>query len=187
MPNDLIIPIILGTAREGRRSEKVAHFVLDQAKKHGFESEIIDVRDYILCATDNTQATDKSKQLSEIVDKADGLIVVTPEYNHSYPGELKMMMDQVYNEYKHKPVAFCGTSSGMMGGCRVIELLRLYSIELSLVPIRSAAYFANVGSLFNDDGSIKDQSALSAQADRLKIIFDELAWYAGALKSARNA
>ena len=83
---NLFIPIILGSGREGRNSEKAATFVLEEAKKYGqFETQCIDVRDFGISRTDNTVTLEKAKWFSEHMSRADGLIVVSPEYNHGYP------------------------------------------------------------------------------------------------------
>lgn len=179
----LFIPIILGTAREGRASENVAKFVLgEMAKFTDVETELIDARDYRLEATDNTESKEKAKKLSEKISRADGLIIVSPEYNHGYPGELKMMLDMLYREYFRKPIGICGVSMGGLGGARMVEQLRLVSIELHMVPIREAIYFSNAQQLFDEGGAIKDQSYVS----RFKTFMDEMSWYAKALKEARE-
>ena len=179
----LFIPIILGTARENRASENVAKFVLGEiAKFTDIETEIIDVRDYRLEATDNTKTQEVAKKLSEKISRADGLIIVSPEYNHSYPGELKMMLDMLYQEYFKKPVGICGVSMGGLGGARMVEQLRLVAIELRMVPIREAVYFSNVSKLFDESGNINDQSYIS----RFKTFMDEMSWYAKTLKEARE-
>ena len=77
---------------------------------------------------------------------ADGLIVVSPEYNHGYPGPLKEVLDSLYEEYEHKPIGICGAGGGL-GGSRAVEQLRLVAIELKLVPIREALYFPMVWDL----------------------------------------
>jgi NAD(P)H-dependent FMN reductase len=177
----MYIPIILGTAREGRQSEKVADFILHETLNTGLESEILDVRDFRIKATDNTVKLPQAKKLLEKISKADGLIIVSPEYNHGYPGELKMMLDMLYEEYSAKPVGFCGVSAGGLGGIRALEQLRLVVIELHMIPIREALYFSKVGNLFDEDGNIKDQSYY----ERTKIFLNELTWYAKNLKSAR--
>lgn len=174
----MYIPIILGTARQGRQSEKVAKFMLAEVKKAGLETEIIDVRDFRIEATDNTGETPQAKKLAERIDRAQGLIIVSPEYNHGYPGELKMMMDLLYREYFHKPVGFCGVSIGGFGGVRAVEQLRQVVIELRMIPIREAIYFSNVGNLFDDAGRIKDQS----YSEKTKLFLDELISYAKNLK-----
>ena len=179
----LYIPLILGTGREGRYSEKAVNFVLGEIRKRPeIETELIDVRDYRLTATDNTETSPTAKKFEEKVLKADGFIIVSPEYNHSYPGELKMMLDMLFEQYAKKPVAICGVSAGMLGGVRMVEQLRLVMIEFHMVPIHNAVYFSSVKSLFDDNGVIKDQS----YGLKVQKLLDELVWYAEALKKARN-
>jgi len=155
---ELYVPIILGTARKGHQSEKVAKFMLEETVKVGLKTEIIDVRDFLIGATDNTEEFPQAQKLSEKIAKADGFIIVSPEYNHGYPGELKIMLDMLYEEYARKPVGFCGVSRGMFGGTRAVEQLRLVNIEFHMVPIREALYFSMVRELFDDKGAIRDRS-----------------------------
>lgn len=178
----MYVPVILGTAREGRQSEKAAKYMLQEAKKSGLESEIIDVRDYRTAATDNTQTLPEAKKLAEKINRADALIIVSPEYNHGYPGELKMMLDLLYQQYAKKPVGLCGVSRGGLGGARAVEQLRTVAAELRMVSIREAIYFSGIADLFDVNGEIKDKSYDA----RVKAFLDELLWYAGALKKARN-
>jgi NAD(P)H-dependent FMN reductase len=177
------IPVILGTARAGRQSEKVAKFILDEVKKAGIETEILDVRDLRIEATDNTGAGPQAKKLFPKIDKADALIIVSPEYNHGYPGELKMMLDMLYDQYAGKPVGFCGVSAGGLGGARVVEQLRQVVIELHMLPIREALYFPAVQNLFDEKDTMKDPGAYK---DRIKSFLDELTKYANALRAARK-
>jgi len=182
--NNLFIPILLGTARSNRQSAKAAAFVAETAQRYGrFSTELIDVGDFVAVGKTAAMAKEKSAQWSGTMERADGLIIVVPEYNHGYPGELKLMLDEIYAEYNRKPAAICGVSKGSLGGARVTEVLRLALIELQMVPIRNAVYFANVENLFDESGRIKDES----YADRLKNMFDELVWYAVALKVQREA
>jgi len=178
----MYIPIILGTAREGRYSEKAANFILSEVKKDKeIETELIDVRDFLICKTDRTKGSDGAKKFSKKISKADGLIIVTPEYNHGYPGELKLMLDMLYDEYPKKPVAFCGVSSGGLGGARVVEQLRQVVADLRMVSMREAVYFSNITSLFDENGNIKDP----AYSGRVKAMLEELLFYAKALKKSR--
>ena len=176
------IPIILGTAREGRQSEKAANYMFGQVQTlEGVETELIDVRDYrIVASKEETAAT---KAYTEKIAKADGLIIVSPEYNHGYPGELKMMIAIAYQEYGRKPVGLCGVSMSPMGGVRAVEQLRGVFAELHMVDIREALYFSSVGELFDEEGNITDES----YEERVKTFLDELVWYAKALKTAREA
>ena len=188
---NLFIPILLGSGRIGRESEKAARYVLEQAKKYeNFETEFLDVRDFVVFPLTGRvddegelvgAALKKSKQWKEIMGRAHGLIIVSPEYNHGYPGELKLMLDQLYEEYNRKPVGICG-AAGRLGGGRMVEVLRIALIELQMVPIRQAVYFQNVYNLFDESGKIKDPK----YEELLKVFFDELVWYAKALKTARE-
>lgn len=183
----LHIPIILGTARKGRRSEKVARFVLEElakfGKEKGFVTELIDIRDFPLSATDNTQTSSTAKKFAEKISTADGLVMVAPEYNHGYPGELKLVIDMLYEQYAYKPIGFCGVSIGPWGGNRVVEQLRQIAIELHMIPIREALYFPLVENLFDEKGKIKDASSYQ---NRIKAFLDEMEWYAETLKIARE-
>ena len=172
------MPIILGTAREGRQSEKVAKFMQGEVEKAEITTEIIDVRDYRINATDNTGKNPQAEKLAKKITKADGLIIVSPEYNHGYPGELKMTLDMLYEQYTRKPVGICGVSAGGLGGARAVEQLRLVAVERRMVPIREALYFPNAYTLFDEKGGIKDES----YRKRVKTFLDELVWYANTLK-----
>lgn len=162
------IPIILGTAREGRLSEKVAMFVKNEVESAGHKTEVIDVRDYAPRRTQ--EISEKTKEYGEKINKADGLIIVSPEYNHGYPGELKMLLDSAYAEYAEKPLGICGVSISPMGGCRMVEQLRLVSIELHMTPIREAVYFSSAMNLFDEGENIKDP----AYKDRIRKMLEEL-------------
>jgi len=177
----MYIPVILGTARAGRQSEKAARLMLQKALEAGLESEIIDVRDYRLQATDNSKESPEAKKLAEKAMRADGLIIVSPEYNHGYPGELKMMLDMLFSEFAHKPVGICGVSSGPWGGARMVEQLRLVCLAFHMVPAGEAVHFPKVQELFDDQGNLLGKS----QHGQAKRLLSELIFYAGALKEAR--
>lgn len=154
----MFIPVVLGTAREGRFSEKVAKFVLEQVKAKGIESEILDVRDYRIPASNNNGEIPEAKKLAGHINRADSLIIICPEYNHGYPGELKMMLDMLYEEYSGKKVALCGVSMSDLGGARGLEQLKLTLTAFSMNIIVQTVYFAKVRELFDEAGGIKDQS-----------------------------
>ena len=178
----MYIPIILGTAREGRQSERVAQLIREEVAKREIETEIIDVRDYLIAKTENPDKEESAVRFREKISRADGLIIVSPEYNHGYPGELKLLLDQAYKEYARKPIGICGVSEGRWGGVRMMEQLRLVAIEFRMVPIKEALYFAEVEKLFDSEGTIKDP----AYSERAKKFLDELQWYTQALKEARK-
>ena len=178
----LFIPIILGTARRGRESENVAHFVFEQTKNRaGVETELIDVCELPLKLDDAGEQM-KDPKFSATVERCDALIVVTPEYNHGYPGLLKHALDMNLKEYVHKAVGICGVSAGAFGGARVIEALLPVMRELGLVTIFWDVYFGNVEKLFDEQGKLLDQSYVR----RFDKFLNELIWMARVLRYGRE-
>ncbi len=138
----LYLPVILGTARKGRRSEAAARFIFEQTKaRAGVETEFVDVAK-IPMRLDDAGEQMKDAAFAEMVRRADGLILVVPEYNHGYPGLLKHALDMNLEEYVHKAVGICGVSAGPFGGARMIENLLPVLRELGLVAIFTDVNFA---------------------------------------------
>src|SRR5204863_3126162 len=108
----VFIPVVLGTARQGRLSEPAANFVFGEVSKRGdIQTELIDIRKIPLAVDDAGEAL-KDSRFSAMVARADGLILVVPEYDHSFPGLLKHVLDTNLKEYIHKAVGVCGVSAG---------------------------------------------------------------------------
>ncbi len=178
----LFIPVILGTARQGRESEHAAHFVFEQTKKRAkVETELIDVRSLPMRLDDAGEQM-KDPAFSATVERCDGLIIVTPEYNHSFPGLLKHALDMNLKEYIHKAVGICGVSAGAFGGARVIEHLLPVMRELGLVAIFEDVNFGKVGTLFDERGNLLDENYVR----RVDKFLDELIWMSGVLRHGRE-
>ena len=181
----LFIPVLLGTAREGRESEKAARFVFAELEKEAeVKTELIDVREIVMSETIpswvDSPVTAKWK---EIMKAADALVIVTPEYNRGYPGELKLLLDSALKEYKKKPVAVCGVSDGLYGGARVVELMKPSLTHMGLVPISRVVLVNNVDTLFDETGKIKEAENWQKKT---KGLFEELLWYSKVLKEGRE-
>src|SRR3954470_804622 len=156
MDNPLFLPVLLGTPRQGRESEHAAKLVYQQTKKRaGIETELIDVRTLPMKLDDAGEQM-KDPKFSATIQRCDALIIVTPEYNHGYPGLLKHALDMNLEEYIHKAVGICGVSVGLFGGARVIEGLLPVMRELGAVTIFADVNFAKVGSLFDERGGLLD-------------------------------
>ena len=178
----LFIPLVLGTARQGRESEHAARFVFEQTKKRaGVETELIDVRTLPMKLDDAGEQM-KDPKFSATIDRCDALIIVTPEYNHSFPGLLKHALDMNLKEYIHKAVGICGVSAGSFGGARVIENLLPVMRELGLVTIFEDVNFGTVGKLFDDSGKLLDDKFVP----RVDKFLNELIWMARVLKHGRE-
>ena len=182
MEQPLFIPILLGTPRQGRQSEHAARLVFQQAKKRaGVETELIDVRTLPMRLDDAGEQM-KDPAFSATVQRCDGLIIVTPEYNHGYPGVLKHALDMNLKEYIHKAVGICAVSAGPFGGTRVIENLLPVMRELGLVMIFEDVNFGNVGKLFGESGNLLDENYVR----RVDTFLNELIWMARVLRHGRE-
>jgi len=181
MERPLFIPVILGTARQGRQSEHVARFVFEQTKKRAdVETELIDVRE-IPMRLDEAGEQMKDPAFSATIERCDGIILVVPEYNHGYPGLLKHALDMNLKEYIHKAVGICGVSAGLFGGARAIENLLPVMRELGLVAIFEDVNFGKVGTLFDEQGNLLDQGYVR----RVEKFLNELIWMARVLRHGR--
>jgi NAD(P)H-dependent FMN reductase len=183
MERPLFIPIILGTARQGRESENAARLVFEQTKKRaGVETEFIDVRTLPMRVDDAGEQM-KDPKFASTIERCDGLIIVTPEYNHGYPGLLKHALDMCLKEYIHKAVGICGVSAGSFGGARVIESLLPVMRELGLVTIFEDVNFGKIGTLFDERGDLLDENYIR----RVDKFLDELIWMAQVLRHGRES
>jgi NAD(P)H-dependent FMN reductase len=179
----LSIPLILGTARQGRESEHAARFVFEQTKKRaGVETEFIDVRTLPMKLDDAGEQM-KDPKFAATIERCDGLIIVTPEYNHSFPGLLKHALDMCLKEYIHKAVGICGVSAGVIGGARVIESLLPVMRELGLVTIFEDMNFGKIGSLFDEHGNLMDENFVR----RVDTFLNELIWMSRVLRYGRES
>jgi NAD(P)H-dependent FMN reductase len=179
----LFIPVILGTPRQGRQSEYVARFIVEQISlREDVETELIDIRT-IAIATDDAGESIKDPQFSATMERADGLMMVVPEYNHGYPGLLKHVLDTCLKEYIHKAVGLCGVSAGPFGGTRVIQNLLPVLRELGLMTIFYDLNFGNVQKLFDESGNLIDKPTYIRRMQRF---MEELVWMSTVLRYGRQ-
>jgi NAD(P)H-dependent FMN reductase len=144
-------------------SEPVARYIISVLEERDdVSTELVDVRDHLQTAITippwgEGGADEVGSAWKNIVEKSAALILIIPEYNHGYPGELKLLLDSLWSEYKGKPVAMVGVSKGTLGGARVLDHIKPVLVEMHLQPIRESVSFSKVGEAFNEDGSIKNE------------------------------
>jgi NAD(P)H-dependent FMN reductase len=178
----LFIPVILGTTRMGRMSSHAARLVTEElGKRSGIETDLIDLGQLSLPTNDAGEAI-KQVDFSAKVDRADALVVVSPEYNHGYSGLLKHVLDSCLKEYIHKAVGIVGVSAGPFGGTRVIQNLLPVMRELGLVTIFWDVNISNVQKVFAADGELLEQSYIR----RVDKFLNELIWMAKTLRYGRE-
>lgn len=184
MADKVSLPVLLGTHRKERRSVVVAQWLVKAMQQRPeIQTRLFDVRDFILPPDDyGTGIKDLFPKWRDAVLQADGLVIVTPEYNHGYPGILKSVLDVLLEEYIHKSVAFVGVSAGPWGGTRVIEALVPMVRELGLSVTFTDLNFPFVHDKFDQQGRLLDE----AYERRVRAFLDELVWLSRALKWGRD-
>jgi NAD(P)H-dependent FMN reductase len=179
----LSIPVILGTTRRGRRSAHVARYVASElGKRPGVTTELIDIAKMPL-RTDGAGEDIKDAAFSEKMKNADGLAIVTPEYNHSFPGLLKHVLDTCLEEYIHKAAGIVGVSAGPFGGTRVVESFLPVLRELGLVATFTDLNFSKVGEAFDEKGELIDEKIWSRRTAQF---LEELIWMSTVLRYGRE-
>ncbi|AOR29914.1 FMN reductase [Streptomyces fodineus] len=184
--------ILVGSVREGRFGPVVSSWVAEQAVAHGgFEVEVVDLAEVDLplalpAASPKFAGADYPRPagmagLAEALEGADAFLIVTPEYNHSYPASLKAAIDWHFTQWTAKPVAFV-SYGGAAGGRHAVLHLENVLTELHAVTIRDGLAFPNYFTAWTDGRPDDPQAAGYA-----KTMLDQLSWWAGALKQARAA
>jgi NAD(P)H-dependent FMN reductase len=179
----LRLPVLLGTNRKNRNSIHPARWLLGEMEKRGdIETRLFDAADFALPHDYGQALKDQFPEWRDTIIQADGLVIVSPEYNHGYPGVLKAILDLLLKEYIHKAVAFVGVSAGPWGGTRVIEQMVTMVRELGLAVTFSDLNFPKVQRSFDAEGKLLDQ----AYEQRAKDFLDELIWMSRTLKWGRE-
>ena len=184
------VAVIVGSVREGRFGPVVADWLASVAGDHGgFDVEVVDLAEPDLPLAMPAFGSVPSAAVVAEVEKvtprlaaADAFVVVTPEYNHSYPASLKNAIDWHRSEWAAKPVAFV-SYGGISGGLRAVEHLRAVFAELHAVTIRETVSFHGAHARFGTDGVPTDEGAAVAA----KALLDQLEWWARSLAEGRAA
>ena len=190
-----VISVIVGSTRQGRFSEKPAHWILQQLKKrNGVDARLLDLRDYpmpffdqpVSPATPGRPAFENEvvQKWTAAIAQSDGFVFVTPEYNYGPAAVLKNAIDWVYPEWNRKAAGVVSYGSAM--GARSVQQLRLTLIELQLAPIRSSVHIPVATLWAHYRGG--DVDAGLAELDGIAgAMIDDLLWWTAALKAARSS
>ncbi len=174
------LAIVIGSVREGRFGPTVANWLAGPARLHDdFEVDVIDLLG--MDFPDSMATSPDVEDFGRRIDAADAVVVVTPEYNHSYPGPLKTAIDSLSAQWHAKPVGLV-SYGGMSGGLRSVEPLRVVFAELHAMTIRETVSFHGAWGRFDEAGQPHDAEGVNGAA---RVMLDQLAWWAWALAEAR--
>lgn len=184
----LRIAVIAGSTRDGRFGPVVAGWTLGHIQqREDMSADLVDLVETplptVFPAFGQPPAAGTGELLAAVsprLAEADAFVVVTPEYNHSFPASLKNAIDWHNKEWHAKPVGFV-SYGGISGGLRAVEQLRLVFAELNAATIRETVCFPGGWAKFDTDGVATDPASDAAA----KTMLDQLAWWAHALRDAR--
>jgi NAD(P)H-dependent FMN reductase len=179
--------VIVASTREGRFGLTVGSWFTGHARQRAdLDVDVLDLADAALpdlLTGHGVRPPAAVTAVSGRLAAADAFVVVTPEYNHSYPAPLKTLIDWHHAEWQAKPVGFV-SYGGMSGGLRAVEHLRGVFAEVHAVTVRDTVSFHNAWERFGPDTRPVDATGCTAAA---KSMLDQLVWWAHALRDARSA
>jgi NAD(P)H-dependent FMN reductase len=180
----LHVAVIVGSTRDGRLGSIVARWFVEQCGlRPDLTLDLIELAEVDLPAVHPSRPDPAVTAYADRIDRADAIVVVTPEYNHGYPAPLKQAIDVVRDEWQAKPVAFV-SYGGISGGLRAVEQLRQVFAELHAVTIRNSVSFHDAWHRFHPSGDPVEPDGCNTAA---KLMLDQLTWWGIALRAARTS
>ncbi|MEV0690600.1 NAD(P)H-dependent oxidoreductase [Streptomyces sp. NPDC050388] len=178
----LRVVVLTGSTREGRFAPVVADWFLRFAAQRGdLELDPVDLAEHPLPDVVSAVPHPEAAEVTERLAAADAFVVITPEYNHSFPAPLKNAIDLHFTQWQAKPVGFV-SYGGLAGGLRAVEQLRLVFAELHSVTVRDTVSFHNAWENFAEDGSpLRPEIPEGAG----KAMLDQLTWWGRTLRAGR--
>ncbi|MFI9568777.1 NADPH-dependent FMN reductase [Streptomyces rishiriensis] len=181
--------VIIGSTRDGRFGPVAADWIAAHiAQREDMTADLVDLVETplptVFPAFGQAPSDEVVAQLGAVsprLARADAFVIVTPEYNHSFPASLKNAVDWHNEQWHAKPVGFV-SYGGLSGGLRAVEQLRVVLAELHAVTIRNTVSFHNYGEAFGAHGRPTDPGCEVAA----KAMLDQLTWWGQALREARR-
>ena len=176
----LRLAVIIGSTREGRAGERIARwFVMQAARRGELSVVVVDLAGFAFPAGYPARATSQMSAFAAEVDRADAFVVVTPEYNHSFPASLKQAIDFAYDEWHAKPVGFVSYGC-RSAGQHAVDQLRTVFTALHAVSVRDG-----VGVDLLDGDDLDARLAGDTPVQAAQVLLDQLCWWGTTLRAGR--
>jgi NAD(P)H-dependent FMN reductase len=184
------IGIIAGSTRPGRFGIQPTTWLYELAQQRNDANfELVDLEEVDLPLLDEPMPPAMrqyehahTKRWAERIDRLDGFVFVTPEYNHSIPGALKNAIDYLFYEWHYKPASFVSYGSAA-GGARAVEHLRGVMGEIKVYDLREQLLLSNYWGQLDDNGQYQFSDKEREQASA---ILDELVVWAEQMQPVRE-
>ena len=188
----LKISVIYGSTRDGRQGIKFAKYIKNELTNRGNKAILIDpmninietlTKRYI--DYEKGLAPSSLEEMHQELNSSDAFVIVSAEYNHFMPPALVNVLNHFHSEYQRKPSAITTYSVSPFGGVRVSSPLRAFLTQLGMPPIPAMIHAPFVNKNFNEDGERVSTDKVERNKEFIQF-YEELEWYANALKVARN-
>lgn len=182
------IVILSASVRVGRKSNRVAAYFKNYISEHQLaEVELVDLDVYKFPIFEERlryfkNPTEKMLEFADKIKKADGVLIVTPEYNGGYPASLKNVVDLLYDEWYHKPIAIATVSNGPFGGMQVITSLQFSLWKIRALVATGLFPVPKVEEAFDENGNALNKEATDKRAD---VFLKELLWMMSAVEKMK--
>lgn len=179
------IAIISSSVRKGRNSHRTALYFKNFMESGNLASvEIMDLLEYNFPIFEERlrffeKPTTEMLDFAARIKAADGVLIVTPEYNGGYPSSLKNVIDLLYDEWRKKPVAICTNSAGPFGGAQVITSIQFSLWKIGAWTVPAMFPVPKVQEAFDEKGMPADQAGMDKRATAF---INELLWCVEAKK-----
>jgi NAD(P)H-dependent FMN reductase len=188
MPN---LTIIVGSTRPGRAGLPISQWFTARAKDHGgFDVTVADLAELDLPLLDEPNhprlgryTKQHTREWSAIIDAADAIVFVTPEYNYGYPASIKNAIDYLHKEWNYKPVGFV-SYGGIAAGTRAVQQLKQVLTTLRMFPVFESVSIPFHTQFLDSDGVLVPNEIMEQSAGAM---LNELARTEAALRPLRSS
>lgn len=184
------LPVLLGTTRLESQSATVARYLVAMLNRAATaETALVDLAELAIPSLESRLSEmaappEGLTAFAETLRRADGLVIVAPEYKNGYPGVLKNALDHLErNIFRHKPIGICTVSSGNFGGVNCLAQLRLVCLAMGGLPIPATLPIAQVQDAFDTEGLPRTPRLVR----KVDVFLEEVRWYTEALVQQRSA
>lgn len=172
------IVILSSSVRDGRASQRVAAYLQKYITSIGSQAEIIDLKEENFPIFEERLSKMKEPSASAVafagkIARADGVIMVVPEYNGAYPASLKNVIDLLFAEWRRKPVAFAAVSGGGFGAQQVVMQLVPVMWKIGAWVVPAKFHVSKVNETFLENGDAANDEEVKKQ---VKPFVEELLW-----------
>lgn len=185
------LTVIIGSTRPGRAGLPISEWFVERARKHGgFDVEVADLHEIALPLLDEPNhprlhqyENQHTKDWSARIERADAVVIVTPEYNYGYPAAVKNALDYLHDEWKYKPIGFV-SYGGVAAGTRAVQQLKQVVTTLRMTPVFESVNIPFHSQFIDEEGTVQANEVMETAATAM---LDELLKVDGALRTLRTS